>query len=327
LALPLNLVYRSKNVQFPMLTAMKHSNAWERAGIELKSVKFVSGAANSDPMLIKGECDFIFGSHVSPYIHRMNGHPFVYLGQTVNWVDDCIITKQPISDLKDLNGKRFVEVAGAVPTGPHGHHPAGNHLLYLKREGIDPYGLTFVGATVKSMWPDVAEGRGDFTFSGPPDDEEAQAAGLHVYPLAPLPMVNGSTMTTLWPVLQERRDLCEAVLKATLMGIHFIKTQPDKMWELMQTEVATELKIKDEKALKHLHNYCQSILEPRLYPLAEAVANAFQLAVMESPGIEKKMNAMSLWDIHLLREIDESEFIDDLYGGNVPSPGTPPKRG
>jgi len=117
------------------------------------------------------------------------------------------------------------------------------------------------------------------------------------------------------------------VLKATLMGIHFIKTQPEKMWKLMQNEVATELKIKDERSLKHLYQYCQSILEPRLYPNAEAVANAFELAVMEEPTIRSKINPFSLWDIHLLREIEESEFIDDLYGGSVPGPGTPPSRG
>ena len=48
MAIPLNLVYRSKAVQFPLLMAMKASNAWERAGIELKSLTYVSGAANSD---------------------------------------------------------------------------------------------------------------------------------------------------------------------------------------------------------------------------------------------------------------------------------------
>jgi len=326
LAIPLNLVYRSKAVQFPLLTAMKASNAWERAGIELKSLTYVSGAANSDPMLIKGECDFIFGSHISPYIHRMNGHPFVYLGQTVNWVDDVIVSREPIKSLKELEGKRLAETTGVTAERHHGHHPGGNHLLYLRREGVDTKKITFVGTDKRELWQEVADGRADAAFSGPPEDEDAAAAGLHVLPLEPLPMVNGSTMTTLWPTLQERRDLCEGVIKATLMGIHFIKTQPEQMWQLMQTEVAAELKVKDERSLKHLHQYAQHILEPRMYPTAEAVANAYELAVMEEPSIRTKLNPFSLWDIHLLREIEESEFIDDLYGGNVPGPGAPPAR-
>ncbi len=326
MAIPLNLVYRSRAVQYPFLAAIKACDGWERAGIDLKSITFVSGAANSDPMLIKGECDFIFGSHISPYIHRMNGHPFVYLGQTVNWIDDVIVSKEPISDPRQLQGKRFVEVAGADANRHHGHHPAGNHLLYLQREGVDPHSLTFVAATTKEQWQDVAEGKGDFCFSGPPDDEDAAAAGLHVFPLAPLAMVNASTMTTLWPTYLQRPDLCEGVLKASMMGIHYIKTEPDGFWKLMQQDVAAELKIKDERSLKHLYNYCRSILEPRLYPVAEAVTNAFKLAIMEEPAIEQKLNPMSLWDIHLLRQIEESEFIDDLYGGNVPEPGAAPAR-
>ena len=65
----------------------------------------------------------------------------------------------------------------------------------------------------------------------------------------------------------------------------------------------------------------QAILEPRLYPRADAVANAFELAVMEEPEIREGLNPMSLWDIHLLRELEESGFVDELYGGEVPGPG------
>lgn len=327
MAIPLNLVYRSRNVQYPFLAAIKACNGWERAGIELASLKFVSGAANSDPMLINGECDFIFGSHISPYIHRMNGHPFVYLGQTVNWTDDVIVTRDPIKDVRELKGKRFVEREGLTPDKHGGNHPGGNHLLYLKREGLDPHDVTIVAGQSRDYWKDVANGRGDFAFAGPPEDEDAEKAGLHIFPLAPLPMVNASTMTTLWPILKNRRDLCEGVLKAALMGIHYIKTEPEKTWKLFEDDVAKELKIEDERALKHLYSYCRSILEPRLYPHAEAVYNAFLLAVMEEPQIAQKLNPMSLWDIDLLREIEESEFIDDLYGGNVPPPGIAPKRG
>jgi ABC-type nitrate/sulfonate/bicarbonate transport system substrate-binding protein len=326
LAIPLNLVYRSRPLQYPLLAAMKKSGAWEKAGIDVKSVQYVSGAAKSDPMLVNGECDFIFGSHISPYIHRMNGQPFVYLGQTVNWIDDVMVSKEPITSLRDLEGKKLVETEGVTAERHHGHHPGGNHLLYLRREGADPHKITFVAGTSRSLYKDVLNGLGDAAFASPPEDEEARAAGLHVLALPHLPMINAATMTTVWPTLQNKRDLCEAVLKATLMGVHYIKTEPDAFWKLMEDDVAVELKIEDSKALKHLYEYERSILEPRLYPTAESVANSFQLAIMEEPQIASKMNPMSLWDINLLREIEESEFIDDLYGGKVPGPGAPPSR-
>lgn len=321
MALPLNLVYRSRPIQYPLIAAMNACDAWERAGIDLQSVVYVSGADKSDPMLVRGECDFIFGSHVSPYLHRYHGQPFVYLGQSVNWVDDVLVSREPLGDLRALVGKRLAEDPRVTPERHHGHHPGGNHLLYLRRGGVDPYQVTFVPSKQRTHWLEVANGEADAAFASPPDDEDAQRAGLHVLKLAPLPMVQASTMTTLWPIVEGRRDLCEAVLKATLMGVQFFKTQPGPMWEVMQQDVAPELKIESDAVLRALFERNQAILEPRLYPTAAAVANAFELAIMEEPAVADALNPMSLWDVHLLRAIEESGFVDELYGGNVPGPG------
>ncbi len=43
---------------------------------------------------------------------------------------------------------------------------------------------------------------------------------------------------------------------------------------------------------------------------------------MEEPEIINHLNPMSLWDLHLLRSIEESGFINKLYDGKVPGPGT-----
>ncbi len=106
------------------------------------------------------------------------------------------------------------------------------------------------------------------------------------------------------------------------MGVHFIKTKREEMWEVMQEDVAVELGIEDLRVLEYLHNHNLYILEPRLYPNAEAIKNAFDLAVMEEPEIADRLNPMSLWDLHVLRSIDESGFINKLYDGKVPGPGT-----
>ncbi len=322
MSLPLNLVYRSRPIQYPLIAAMNACDAWERADINLKTVTYVAGAAQSDPMLVRGECDFIFGSHISPYLHRFHGQPFVYLGQCVNWVNDVLVSREPLRSLRDLEGKRLAEQPGVTAERHHGAHPGGNHLLYMRREGVDTHKVTFVGAKQRARYVTVLDGEADAAFVSPPEDEEARVAGLHVLPLPPLPMVQATTLTTLWPILETRRDLCEAVAKAVLMGVSFIKTQPGAMWEVMEQDVANELKIDNPKVLRHLHLENQSILEPRLYPRADAIANAFELAVMEEPEIRDKLNPMSLWDIHLLRSIEETGFIDDLYGGQVPGPGS-----
>jgi ABC-type nitrate/sulfonate/bicarbonate transport system substrate-binding protein len=322
MAIPLNLVYRSKAIQYPLIAAINACDGWERAGLDLKSLQFVSGADRSDPMLMRGECDFIFGSHISPYIHRFHGQPFVYLGQTVNWVDDVLVSREPIRDLRELEGKRLAEDEGVTPERHHGRHPAGNHLLYLRRAGADAHKITFVETSRRGRYQALLDGQADAAFASPPEDEMARKAGLHLLPLPPLPMVQASTMTTLWPTLQARPELCEAVVKAALMGIHFFKTQSGAMWEVMQQDVAKELKIENEETLRGLFLRNQAILETRMYPRADAVQNAFELAIMEEPAIADQLNPMSLWDVHLLRTIEDGGWIDDLYGGQVPGPGT-----
>jgi ABC-type nitrate/sulfonate/bicarbonate transport system substrate-binding protein len=318
---PLRLVYRSRPIQYPLIAAMNACDAWERAGIDLQSVAYVAGADNSDPMLVRGECDFIFGSHISPYLHRFHGQPFVYLGQCVNWVNDVLVSREPLRSLRELEGKRLSEQPGVTAERHHGAHPGGNHLLYLRREGVDAHKITFVTSKQRARYLEVLNGAADAAFVSPPEDEQARAAGLQVLPLAPLPMVQATTLTTLWPTLEDRRDLCEAVIKAVLMGVAFIKTQPGPMREVMERDVATELQIEDPRVLRHLQTENQAILEPRLYPRPDAIANAFELAVMEEPAIRDALNPMSLWDIHLLRSVEESGYIDTLYDGQVPGPG------
>ena len=53
-------------------------------------------------------------------------------------------------------------------------------------------------------------------------------------------------------------------------------------------------------------------LEPKPYPTTEAIENVFALAVRESPGI-RDFNPLALWDLHYVREIDDSGYIDRLY--------------
>ena len=45
------------------------------------------------------------------------------------------------------------------------------------------------------------------------------------------------------------------------------------------------------------------------------MANAYKLCCLKSPEAEE-MSPMALWDLHYLRELDNSGFIDALYTNN-----------
>jgi hypothetical protein len=51
---------------------------------------------------------------------------------------------------------------------------------------------------------------------------------------------------------------------------------------------------------------------PKPYPDHEAVANAYKLCCMKNPEAEEQ-SPLALWDLHYLRRLDNSGFIDKLY--------------
>ena len=61
----------------------------------------------------------------------------------------------------------------------------------------------------------------DAVFVGTPDTRRAAGTGVFVHIPEPLPMVNGSTMTTLWPNVEKNSALFKNALKALRLGIAF----------------------------------------------------------------------------------------------------------
>jgi hypothetical protein len=55
------------------------------------------------------------------------------------------------------------------------------------------------------------------------------------------------------------------------------------------------------------------------YPDPAGIANAFELCLMKEPET-RGVSPLALWDLHYLRELDDSGFIDRLYNT---APSTP----
>jgi ABC-type nitrate/sulfonate/bicarbonate transport system substrate-binding protein len=297
---PVKIVYRSKKISIPLLAAMEASNAWADNGLEVERLDYVSGAAKSDPMLHSGEIDFIFGSHISPYIHRANGIPMVYLGQSVNWATDHLVTREPVAEIASLRGAVFAEEKTKESS-----HPWGNHKLYLQRGGIDLTEVNFLGADSDSKgrkaWELVADGEADAALVMPPFDSLAREAGLVVSTPPFLPMVQATTLTTMLDTRRDRPELCSALIDAVRQGIIFYKNEPVRMMKLMETTVADALDVHNDIALAALYQNNKMLLQEDLYPRAEAILNAYRIAVLRDPSIQARVNPLELWDLSLLR--------------------------
>jgi hypothetical protein len=66
------------------------------------------------------------------------------------------------------------------------------------------------------------------------------------------------------------------------------------------------------EVVRQVYENLTETLEPTLYPTIQAISNVYELAVRQDADA-KKVNPMALWDLHPLRELDDSGFIRDLY--------------
>jgi hypothetical protein len=223
------------------------------------------------------------------------------------------VTHLPIKTVAELRGKK-IGVTTLVDSIGGYHHPRGNHMLYVMRGGLRLDEVEFVELTdsnneFRAMQMDVLKSKKvDAIFVTGNTDHFTQA-GMHVLQLDRLSMINGPTLTSTLTTLQNKEGLAERLVKAQVMGIYFARTRRG------ETEKILEGLRRRVPECKNVNYRSVSKFLPKPYPDHEAVANAYRLCCLKSPETEEQ-SPMALWDLHYLRELDNSGFIDALYANS-----------
>ncbi len=322
--------YRS-NSHLVLLHVVAESGAWEKYGLDVDYDRHIS-SNDAHHAVPAGEVEFVGGNHVSTYGHRARGDSWVYLGQTVNQVNHQLVVRPDsgINGLADLHGKKV---------GTRGSHPSLNDWLYLKQHGLDSDrdDIEFINQTklkknsmdaedpaarakLPPTWQWVRDGIADAALLGPPASLFAKAAGLKVIDIEPLPMIQFTTVSSSLGFVEKHPDIVERFLKGLIEGIAFFKTRPEESIKVIQERVTKHGQMNLEQATITYQSLA-GILEPKLYPKMQAIANVYEEAIRQDKDA-KKINPMALWDLHHLRRLDDMGFVDGLYGRrNTAPPG------
>lgn len=309
-------------IQFPYRAAshlalmhiIQETGAWERQGLEVDYERQIS-RDDAHKLVPTAEVEFVSGNHVSTYAARARGDKWVYVGQSMSENNIALVTRADagIDRLKDVRYRKF---------GSRGRHPALNTWLYLKQNGLDPdLGQVEI---VRTNRPDVADTKNnrkslldmvidkdiDACFLQEPTLEFARRKGLKVIEVAPQSMINYMTMSTSKKLVDERPDIIERTLKAIIDGIAFFKLRREETLKIMQRRLEDGKLDRDH--VEKIYASLAPNLDPRLYPTMDAVANVYQEAVKQDKDAAK-VHPMALWNLHFLRNIDDSGFIDALY--------------
>ena len=332
--------YRS-STHLPFLHVVAESGGWEKHGLQVEYNKRIS-SGNAHAGVMSGDVEFVGGNHISPYGHRARGDRWVFLGQTVNYVPGRKLVVRADSGIEQIEDLREKVV------GSRGNHPHYNDWLQLKQhgldidrdevslidqfqaaggkkklaeanaEGADARALANANpdaeATTEPLWKWVLDKQIDAAFLQVPQCLFAEEAGLKVIDLEAFPMIYFTTISTSLRFAEAHPDIVERFLKGLLEGIHFFKTQPERSMKIIQDRYTLDGNM-DLDMAKRTYASMAAALEPRMYPTTKAIENVYEESLREdkdSVGI----NPMALWDLHYLRKIDDSGFIDKLYGGS-----------
>lgn len=293
----------------PIWEVMDKAGIWEQNGLKVR-FEFCDSSEAAETALFGGDVDFVSGNHISPYLLVKRGKPIVCLTSPSNDTRDTLVANFPINDVTELRGKRIGDTTLIDSIGGY-HHPRGNHMLFVMRGGLKLTDVEWVELSesnnaFKEMQMDVLKAKKVDAIFVTGNTDKFTAAGMHALALDRLPMINGPTLTSNIATLESKPGLAERLVKAQIMGIHFARTRRG------ETEAILDGLRKREPECKNIQYRSVAKLAPKPYPEHEAVANAYKLCCMKNPEAEEQ-SPLALWDLHYLRALDHSGFIDGLY--------------
>jgi len=313
--------YRA-SAHLSVLHVIAESGSWEKHGVEVDYDRHIS-STESHSSITSGNVDFVGGNHVSPYGHVARGSDWVYIGQTINAVNHrlCVDPESGISGMADLKEKKIVT---------RGSHPELNDWLFLKQNGlvVDRDDIEIINqlnipkgemdalegeenTNRGEKWEWIRAGRADAKFLTPPKSIQAGNEGMKIIEIEPLPMIHFTTLSTSRKFVESHPDVVERFLKGLMEGIAFFKQEPEKTKKIIKTRHNSEGQL-DDGMVEIVYNELADALEPKLYPTLAAIDNVYQEALRQDPEAAS-INPLSVWDLHYVKKLDDSGFVDSLY--------------
>jgi ABC-type nitrate/sulfonate/bicarbonate transport system substrate-binding protein len=312
----LTFPYRSPT-HLPLLHVIQESGSWDKYGLDVHYDAMITSTEAHDAVA-KGEVDFVGGNHVSTYGRRARGDDWVYLGQTMNQVPGWKLAVRADSDIRSAADLRKKRVA------TQGKHPGLNDWLYLKqhgldvdREEVDLFDIKSLPAEKRhalgeppKLWKLVHDGTADAALIWPPTTVEASRAGLRLLDVDPMPMIWFTTISSGTRFVDKHPALVERFLKGIIEGMHFFKTNPERSLEIILRRYDKEGALDGETA-RSIYTSIAEAIEPKLYPSPVAIGNVYLEGIRQDPDA-LKMQPMELWDLHLLRRLEDSGFMKEV---------------
>jgi len=167
------------------------------------------------------------------------------------------------------------------------------------------------------QWKKVVAGECIATFMSALYLPEALAAGLHELPNPGVEVIGQFAQGCATSFAAAHDDLMGRYVKGVIHALCLMKLKPSEALAIASREPMRLMKISDRGELQRAFDAIVKPLQMKPYPTPRAVANSYEIATAEYAGAEG-LNPLALWDVHWVKQADDSGFIDGLIGSMSP---------
>ena len=303
-------VYYRAPSHVPLWKVMEEGGFLEKHGLEIELGSMEGQRKRAAEGLKSGELDIVSGNHHNLYVRRaLNGDPYVHVAQSNNsWRENYLVARDGINGVQDLKGKTVV-------MDDYDGHTGLNVWLYLQQHGLEEgrdVELVSNNERGTDRAKDVVAGKYDASFIRAVDQLRARKFGARIMELPSMAMIEGVTLTTTTTYVKSHEDEVRSLILAMIDATHFFKTKKVETVAIIKKHCSELLKMQNDEEWDCFYENQSESLEETPYPRLDAVQNVFALAVKRDPQI-KDFNPLILWDLHYVKEIDDSGYVRRLY--------------
>jgi ABC-type nitrate/sulfonate/bicarbonate transport system substrate-binding protein len=296
--------YSAQAGAFAPIWITKEAGLFRKQGLDVNLI-FIPGGPTAAAAMLAGEVQAVAMAGPAIITSNLAGADLVMIAGIVNTFAFQIITVKGITSPAQLKGKR-------IGVNRYGAAPDIAARYSLRHLGIDPKDVTILQMGEQSTrLAAMKAGQLDAAVVLPPITTMAQKEGMSVIldmsDLGAEYQITG--LASSQSFVTQKRPSALRLMRAFVEGIHFYKTRKKESMDI----IARYMRINDMEAVDATYEYFASKIVPKKpYPSIKGVKALLDLAAKERPEAAK-LSPERFVNLSLLKELDDSGFIDRLY--------------
>lgn len=300
----MNVGYSAQAGAFAPIWISKEAGLFRKHGLDVNLV-FIPGGPTAAAAMLAGEVQAVAMAGPAIVSSNLAGSDLVMIAGIVNTFAFQVVTVKEITSPGQLKGKR-------IGVNRFGTAPDIAARYALKHMGIDPGNVTILQLGEQSTrLAAMKAGQLEAAILLPPVTTMAQKDGMNILldmsDLGAEFQITG--LASSQSFLTQKRPSALRLVRAFVEGIHFYKTRRQESMNIIAKYMRTD----DMEAVGATYDYFAAKIVPKKpYPSIKGVKALLDLAAKDRPDAARAAPERFV-NVSLLKELDDSGFIDGLY--------------